>query len=46
MPIDNIKNGETSELEFKSELPSDHLKLLETVAVFANRSGGHWEVLI
>jgi len=46
MPIDDIKNGETSGLEFKSELPSDHLKFIETVAVFATCSGGHWEVLI
>ena len=40
MLADDIKNGETVELEFKGELPSDHLKFLKTAVAFANCSGG------
>jgi len=40
MLADDIKNGETAELEFKRELPSDHLKFLKTAVAFANCSGG------
>lgn len=37
---DEIKAGESSSLEFKREVPKDHLKFLKTVVAFANGSGG------
>ena len=40
MLSDEIKRGETDELEFKRELPSDHLKFVKTVVAFANGLGG------
>lgn len=40
MLIDDIRHGETAELEFKRELPSDHLKYLKTAVAFANCNGG------
>ena len=36
-----IKNGESSQIEFKLSLPEDHLKYLKTVIAFANCKGGH-----
>lgn len=37
---DEIKAGESASLEFKREVPKDHLKFLKTVVAFANGSGG------
>lgn len=37
---DEIKAGESASLEFKREVPKDHLKFLRTVVAFANGSGG------
>ena len=37
---DEIKNGETDVLEFKRDLPDDHLKFLKTAVAFANCNGG------
>ena len=38
--LEEIKNGETNNIEFKRELPSDHKKYLKTVVAFANGFGG------
>lgn len=40
MLLEEIKNGETNNIEFKRELPSDHKKYLKTVVAFANGFGG------
>jgi len=40
MLIDEIKNGESSVLEFKRELPTDGKKYLKTIVAFANSKGG------
>lgn len=37
---DEIKNGESSVLEFKRELPTDGKKYLKTIVAFANSKGG------
>ncbi len=37
---DEIKNGETDVLEFKRDMPDDHLKFLKTAVAFANSNGG------
>lgn len=38
--MDSISGGESRELEFKSELPSESTKWLKTIVAFANCSGG------
>lgn len=40
MLTDEIKNGESSVLEFKRELPTDGKKYLKTIVAFANGKGG------
>lgn len=40
MLLEEIKNGETLNIEFKKELSNDHKKYLKTVVAFANGSGG------
>lgn len=40
MLLEEIKNGETDNIEFKRELPNDHKKYLKTVVAFANGFGG------
>lgn len=40
MTIEEIKNGETSHLEFKREIPEKKENLLKTVSAFSNTSGG------
>ena len=37
---EEIANGETTELEFKRDVPSEKLKLLKTAVAFANCNGG------
>ena len=37
---DEINNGETDVLEFKRDMPDDHLKFLKTAVAFANCNGG------
>ena len=37
---EEIANGETAELEFKRDVPSEKLKLLKTAVAFANCNGG------
>lgn len=37
---DEIRNGESSVLEFKRELPTDGKKYLKTIVAFANSKGG------
>ncbi len=37
---DEIMNGETDVLEFKRDMPEDHLKFLKTAVAFANCNGG------
>lgn len=37
---DEIKAGESASLEFKRDVPKDHLKFLKTVVAFANCNGG------
>ena len=38
--IEKIKEGESNNLEFKSDLPNDHKKYLKTVVSFSNTIGG------
>ena len=40
MLIDEIRKGETASLEFKRDVPRDHLKFLKTAVAFANGTGG------
>lgn len=40
MTIEEIKNGETSHLEFKREIPERKESFLKTVSAFSNTSGG------
>ena len=40
MLLDDIKTGETDVLEFKRDIPDDHLKFLKTAVAFANCNGG------
>lgn len=37
---DEIRAGESASLEFKRDVPKDHLRYLKTVVAFANGSGG------
>lgn len=37
---DEIRAGESASLEFKRDVPKDHLKFLKTVVAFANCNGG------
>ncbi len=37
---EEIRNGETDVLEFKRDIPDDHLKFLKTAVAFANCNGG------
>ena len=38
--IEEIRKGESDELEFKRDVPSEKVKLLKTVCAFANCNGG------
>ncbi len=40
MLLEEIKNGETNNIEFKREIPADHKKYLKTIVAFANGFGG------
>ena len=40
MLLDDIETGETDVLEFKRDIPDDHLKFLKTAVAFANCNGG------
>lgn len=40
MLFDEIQKGETDSLEFKRDMPDDHLKFLKTAVAFANCNGG------
>ena len=40
MTLDEIKSGESKNIEFKVQLPDDSKKYMKTIVVFANTSGG------
>lgn len=40
MLADEIKNGESTNMEFKVEIPQKSEKYIKTVVAFANTSGG------
>ena len=40
MTIEEIKNGETSNIEYKVDIPQNSLKYIKTVVAFANGRGG------
>ena len=40
MTLEEIKNGESQNVEFKIVLPNDSKKYMKTVVAYANTSGG------
>lgn len=40
MTLDEIKNGESKNVEFKIMLPDDSKKYMKTIVAYANTSGG------
>ncbi len=40
MTVEEIKNGESKNIEFKIQLPDDSKKYMKTIVAFANTSGG------
>lgn len=40
MTLDEIKKGESKNIEFKVQLPDDSKKYMKSIVAFANTSGG------
>ena len=40
MTVEEIKNGESKNIEFKIQLPDESKKYMKTIVAYANTSGG------